>query len=97
MEFTVTSYFVTGGSGFIGRRVIRQLLATDPDAQIHALVRQGSLPRFVDTVRSFPGSHRVHPVSGDLTVDGLGVDDNDIEVDHVVHLAAIYDMAADAA
>lgn len=93
----MTSYFVTGGSGFIGRRVIRQLLATDPDAQIHALVRQGSLPRFVDTVRSFPGSHRVHPVIGDLTVDGLGVDDNDIEVDHVVHLAAIYDMAADAA
>lgn len=93
----MTTYFITGGSGFIGRRVIAKLLTSDPNAAIYALVRERSLSRFTEILREIPGSDRVTPVIGDLTTDGLGVDVTDLHIDHVVHLAAIYDMAADAA
>ena len=62
----MTTYFITGGTGFIGRRVIGKLLDTHPDAQVYALVRAGSRPRF-DAVFSDAASDRLHPVVGDLT------------------------------
>ncbi|GAB19741.1 putative oxidoreductase [Gordonia effusa NBRC 100432] len=88
----MTSYFITGGSGFIGRRVIARILNTDPDAQIFALVRESSVSRFSELINS----DRVIPVVGDLTAPRLGLDDFDSPIDHVIHLAAIYDMTADA-
>ncbi|MCZ0912381.1 SDR family oxidoreductase [Gordonia amicalis] len=93
----MTSYFITGGSGFIGRRVIDRLLTVDPDATIHALVRESSRSTFTALLDDLGAADRVTPVVGDLTSPGLGLDANDLpDFDHVVHLAAIYDMAAGA-
>ncbi|WP_201407549.1 SDR family oxidoreductase, partial [Mycobacterium paraintracellulare] len=39
-------YVVTGGTGFIGRRVVSRLLESRPDAQVWVLVRRRSLGRF---------------------------------------------------
>ena len=44
---------------------------------------------------------RVVPVSGDLSQPGLGISEEDLltlrgEIDHFFHLAAVYDMTADA-
>ncbi|MGV9792119.1 SDR family oxidoreductase [Gordonia sp. NPDC003422] len=91
------NYFITGGSGFIGRRVIERILTVDSTATIHALVREASQSRFTEMLADLPGSDRVTLVVGDLTAPGLGIDATSItDIDHVVHLGAIYDMAADA-
>lgn len=92
-------YVVTGGTGFIGRRVITGLLAEHPDAEIHVLVRRSSLGRYERLATEW--GERAQSLVGDLTADGLGLSEADLAdlaaVDHVVHCAAIYDITADAA
>ncbi|MGW0161647.1 SDR family oxidoreductase [Mycobacterium sp. NPDC003323] len=86
-------YVVTGGTGFIGSRLVTRLLARDPDAWVSVLVRRGSLHRFEQLAVSW--GTRAQALVGDLTAPdlGLGVDLGEIgDVDHVVHCAAIYDM-----
>jgi NAD(P)-dependent dehydrogenase (short-subunit alcohol dehydrogenase family) len=89
------SYFVTGGTGFIGRFLIERLLEREGD--IHVLVRE----RSVDKLEARWGDEpRIKPVIGDLTQPRLGVDDETAaalkgDVDHFFHLAAVYDMTAD--
>jgi thioester reductase-like protein/short-subunit dehydrogenase len=92
-------YLVTGGTGFLGRHVLARLLAR-PDAEIFCLVR--SPGRLSARTSDLAGHERLTAVRGDLTVDGLGVSDDDAAtlagVDHVLHLAAVYDLtASDAA
>src|ERR687888_2340684 len=94
------SYFVTGATGFIGRHLIELLLARE--GTIYVLVREGSKGR-LEELRSRwgAGPDRVVAVVGDLAQPRLGIADEDIErlrgdVDHLFHLAAIYDMTADA-
>ena len=94
------SYFVTGATGFIGRNLVEQLL--EREGTIYVLVREGSKGR-LEELRSRwgVGSDRVVGIVGDLSQRGLGVSDTDVErlrgnVDHLFHLAAIYDMTADA-
>ena len=94
------SYFVTGATGFIGRRLVDRLLERDGD--IYVLVREGSLERLQEQIAERGAEGRIHPVVGDLVEPNLGVDDAWIaehqgHVDHFFHLAAIYDMSADAA
>ena len=90
-------YLVTGGTGFIGRRVVTQILARDGEAEVWILVRRGSLSRFEQLATAW--GERAKPLVGDLTAADLGLTDltEPGTVDHLVHCAAIYDMTADAA
>lgn len=87
-------YVVTGGTGFIGRRVIARILSRDTGAEVWVLVRRESLTRFERLAQDW--DERVKPLVGDLTAADLGLTDTDIaelgDVAHVVHCAAIYDM-----
>ncbi|MGY3876969.1 SDR family oxidoreductase [Aeromonas enteropelogenes] len=96
------NYFITGGSGFIGRRLIKKLLAQSPDNHIYFLMRaanQDKLPELHDYWQVDEG--RATPVFGDMTLPLLGVTEalqGELRdrIDHFFHLAAIYDLNAKA-
>nr|CRL75415.1 non-ribosomal peptide synthase, dehydrogenase domain-containing protein [Mycolicibacterium komanii] len=86
-------YVVTGGTGFIGRRVVTRLLARSSDAEVLVLVRRPSLSRFERLAATW--GERVKPLVGDLCEPDLGLTPNAIGVvDHVVHCGAVYDITA---
>jgi NAD(P)-dependent dehydrogenase (short-subunit alcohol dehydrogenase family) len=93
-------YFVTGGTGFIGRYLIERLLKRG--GTVNVLVREGSRGRLEELIAGWGETEgTVNPVVGDLTQPLLGVDEAEIErltgkVDHFFHLAAVYDMEADS-
>ena len=93
-------YFVTGASGFIGKRLVRRLLSRD-GAVVHFLLRRPS-PERIAALLDFWGvdGTRAVAVAGDLTAPGLGIAEAVVadlagRVDHVFHLAAVYDLEAD--
>jgi NAD(P)-dependent dehydrogenase (short-subunit alcohol dehydrogenase family) len=94
------SYFVTGATGFIGRNLVERLL--EREGTIYVLVREGSKGRLAELRNRWGADEeRVVGVVGDLSQPGLGVAEDVVstlkgEVDHLFHLAAIYDMTADA-
>ncbi|MGW5053485.1 SDR family oxidoreductase [Actinokineospora sp. NPDC004072] len=83
----MATYFVTGATGFLGRRLVDRLLARPDCAAVHVLVRARSLPKLP------AWDARVVPVVGDLREPGLGATPPP-QVDHVVHLGAVYDLTA---
>jgi NAD(P)-dependent dehydrogenase (short-subunit alcohol dehydrogenase family) len=95
-------YFVTGATGFIGKRLVKKLLERKGSV-VYFLVRHGSEGK-IKALREFCGASaaRVIPVTGDLTSKKLGVSADVVkqlkgQIDHFYHLAAIYDLGADAA
>ncbi len=92
------TYFVTGATGFIGRRLLVELVATRK-GPIHVLVRPGSEDKLERFAYQWNRSSRVKIVPGELTESRLGVSDDWIaehtgKIKHVFHLAASYDMTA---
>lgn len=95
-------YFVTGATGFIGKRLVKKLLERKGSV-VHFLIRKESESK-VAGLRQYWGASaaRVVPVFGDLTSKKLGVSSEMLtklkgQVDHFYHLAAVYDMEADEA
>jgi NAD(P)-dependent dehydrogenase (short-subunit alcohol dehydrogenase family) len=93
------SYFVTGATGFIGRNLVERLL--EREGTIYVLVREGSRGRLEELRNRWrTDEDRIVPIIGDLSEPRLGVSDEDVDrlrgkIDHLFHLAAIYDMTAD--
>ncbi len=95
------NYFITGASGFIGKRLVRKLLERDGSV-VYFLVRALEADA-VAQLREYWGADesRAIPVVGDLTQPLLGVSAADKKklgkkITHFFHLAAIYDLKADA-
>ena len=97
------TYFVTGATGFIGKFLVKNLLARE--GTIYVLVRKNSIKK-LEALYPWWGldekQKRVVPILGDLGKSRLGIAPTDIaklkgKVAHLFHLAAIYDLSADAA
>ena len=95
-------YFVTGATGFIGKRLVKTLLARR-GATVHFLLRPESEAKVAALLEYWGVSKaRAVPVFGDLTSKKLGVGTDELKklkgnIDHVYHLAAVYDLSADEA
>lgn len=93
------NYFVTGATGFIGKFLLERLLERD-NAKVHVLIRESSVERFEDMAARYgDGQDRIEIIRGDITTPGL-VAPAVLErlhgrIDHVFHLAAVYDMNMD--
>ncbi|HZQ61433.1 MAG TPA: SDR family oxidoreductase, partial [Casimicrobiaceae bacterium] len=94
------AYFVTGATGFIGRFVVANLLKRGDT--VYILVRAGSREKLA-ALREFwnADDKKVVALTGDLAKPRLGLSDADVrrlkgKVRHFFHLAAIYDLAANA-
>jgi short-subunit dehydrogenase len=94
------AYFITGGTGFIGRNFIDKL--KDREGDIYVLTRAASMHKFEELQeRMGEQSDRLIPVQGDLTEKLLGVDEATIadlkgKIKYFCHFAAIYDIGASA-
>ncbi|MBI4740744.1 MAG: SDR family oxidoreductase [Betaproteobacteria bacterium] len=95
------SYFVTGATGFIGKRLVAKLLER-PGSVVYFLTREMELPK-LETLVEYWGvdNSRAIAIVGDLTRPQLGVSDGDVrklkgKIAHFFHLAAIYDLKASA-
>jgi NAD(P)-dependent dehydrogenase (short-subunit alcohol dehydrogenase family) len=95
------SYFVTGGTGFIGHNLINLLLKRR--GKVYVLVRKGSMDKLEQLKgRWGKAAKKIIPVTGDINKPFMGISparrkELEGKVDHVFHLAAIYDLKADAA
>ncbi len=100
------AYFVTGATGFIGRRLIERLL-NQRQGKVYVLVRESSRGRLEDLIERWgsvagaAAAKRIQPIVGDLQKPLLGLEQEQVnelrgKITHFFHLAAVYDMTAPA-
>jgi NAD(P)-dependent dehydrogenase (short-subunit alcohol dehydrogenase family) len=99
------NYFVTGATGFIGKRLVKKLLERK-GSTVYFLLRAESADKVSDLhaywgLTTAKAQARAVAVHGDLTRAKLGVSAVDTkmlkgQVGHLYHLAAVYDLGADA-
>ncbi|HEX9390673.1 MAG TPA: SDR family oxidoreductase [Usitatibacteraceae bacterium] len=96
------TYFVTGATGFVGKFLVRNLLKRE--GIVYVLVRKASLKK-LEAIYPWWGlddkQKRIVPVIGDIAKPKLGIAAADItklkgKIKHLFHLAAVYDLSADA-
>ena len=94
-------YFVTGATGFIGKRLVGKLLAR-PGSTVHFLTRSKD-PEKLEALYAFWNTDKTRaiPVVGDLREPHLGVSKAGQKklkgkIVHFFHLAALYDLGAGA-
>lgn len=99
----MTRYFVTGGTGLVGRFVVERLFARG--GQVTLMVRADAEERRAEVLAKLRAAAAEHAaegaslelVVGDLGAEGLGLGEASAAAfDHVVHAAALYDLAASA-
>ncbi len=94
------SYFVTGATGFLGRYLVGNLLKRK--GPIHVLVRKDSQKKLEAVAKKMGWDmKRIVVVHGDMTLPKCGLTAAQIKglsgkVKHFFHLAAIYDLEANA-
>src|SRR3954447_26607978 len=87
--------FFTGFPGFIGKRLVRRLLADDPDLRVAALVEPSMVDRARSAAGEIEGGDRIDVLEGDIGERDLGLSKEDLdrlksETTVAFHLAAIY-------
>ena len=92
---------LTGFPGFIGTRLVARLLADEPDSRIIVLVEPRMAGRAQEVAVRLEGGRRIEVVTGDIGQRRLGLTPARHErlaadVTHVIHLAAVYDLAVPA-
>src|ERR1035437_3827182 len=96
------AYFLTGATGFIGKRLVERLLE-NRQGKIYVLVREGSKGRLDDLIERWTmvvgpsAAARIEPVFGDLRRPLLGLEKEQVadlrgKITHFFHLAAVYDV-----
>jgi NAD(P)-dependent dehydrogenase (short-subunit alcohol dehydrogenase family) len=95
------TYFVTGATGFIGKRLVKKILARK-GTTVHFLMRNPA-PEKVQALLQYWGvdESRAIAVQGDIAEPNLGIKAAerkkfDGKIKNFYHLAAIYDLKADA-
>jgi NAD(P)-dependent dehydrogenase (short-subunit alcohol dehydrogenase family) len=87
---------VTGGTGFIGRHLLRELAKRD--GTTYVLVREQSRGRLDQLLDGVHATGAIKPMVGDITSARLGLAPSDLDLlrgADVFHLAAVYDLEAD--
>jgi thioester reductase-like protein len=90
--------FVTGFPGFIGKRLVRELLADDPSSEVVCLVEPRMQDAASQAAAELDAKERIKILPGDITDRRLGLANEDYErltaeTTAVFHLAAIYNLA----
>jgi thioester reductase-like protein len=99
----VSKSFVTGGTGLLGRHLVERLL--DRHDEVVVLVREDRLATLADRLADLGAlaiakGRKLSIVHGDVTEEWLGLASGALEpssLDHVFHVAGLYDLEADAA